>query len=215
PPPVWWIHGARNGTEHPFASESRQLLRRLPGSRGFVVYSRPAPTDRRGEDFDATGRVALPLLQELGIPRDADLYLCGPTAFLEDLSAGLVASGFCPERVHSEIFGPGKSITPGVVGAQSRSPHPPSGPPGAGPRVSFARSGLTVRWDPAYRSLLELAEACDVPVRWSCRTGVCHTCETGLISGCVDYFQEPIAPPARGNVLTCCATASGDLDLDL
>ncbi len=28
-------------------------------------------------------------------------------------------------------------------------------------------------------SLLELAEACDVPVRWSCRAGVCHNCEVG------------------------------------
>ncbi len=215
PPPVWWIHGARNGAEHPFAHESRDLLRRLPASRGFVVYSRPAATDRPGEDFDAMGYVALPLLAELGIPRDADFYLCGPSAFLHDLSAGLVASGFAPERVRSEVFGPGAAITPGVVGAQARSPHPPPGPPGPGPRVSFARSGLTIRWDPACRSLLELAEACDVPVRWSCRTGVCHTCETGLISGSVTYLPEPIEPPASGNVLTCCSTPSQDLDLDL
>ncbi len=42
--------------------------------------------------------------------------------------------------------------------------------------MSFARSGLSVRWGSSFHSLLELAEACDVPVRWSCRTGVCHTC---------------------------------------
>jgi MOSC domain-containing protein YiiM/ferredoxin-NADP reductase len=215
PPPVWWIHGARNSAEHPFAEESRNLLRRLPAGRGFVVYSQPAANDRLGQGFDAAGHITLPMLEKLGIPRDADIYLCGPPLFLQELSAGAVASGFAPQRVHTEVFGPGKSIAPGVVGASKRAPHLPPGPPGPGPRVSFARSGLTVRWDPTYNSLLELAEACDLPVRWSCRTGVCHTCESGLISGGVSYFPEPLEPPATGNVLTCCSRPIGDLDLDL
>jgi ferredoxin-NADP reductase/MOSC domain-containing protein YiiM len=218
PPPVWWVHGARNGAEHAFARESRELLRRLPGSRGFVVYSRPAAADRRGEDFDLAGHVASSLLGELGVPRDAELYLCGPKAFLDELSAGLLASGFAPERMHSEVFGSGESIAPGVVGTLARTPHPPPGlpdPPGPGPRVSFARSGLAVQWDPACRSLLELAEACDIPVKWSCRTGVCHTCETGLISGRVTYCPAPLELPATSNILICCAKPSVDLDLDL
>jgi ferredoxin-NADP reductase len=211
---VWWVYGARNGAEHPFARESRDLLRRVPGSRSFVVYSRPCPADRRGEDFDATGHVAPPLLDRLGVPRDADFYLCGPTTFLHDLRTGLAAWGVAPERVLTEVFGPGESRTPGVVDAPARAPHPPPGPPGPGPRVSFARSGLTVLWNPDCRSLLELAEACDVPVRWSCRTGVCHTCETGLISGRVAYLPQPLEPPAEGNALTCCSTPKGDVDLD-
>ena len=62
----------------------------------------------------------------------------------------------------------------------------------------LSRSGLTVRWSQDYGSLLELAEACDVPVRWSCRTGVCHTCETSLLSGTVGYPPDPVdvPPPA-------------------
>jgi len=215
PPRVWWIHGARNRAQHPFAEESRNVLQRLPGSRRYVVYSQPAASDRLGADFDAVGRVESSLLEQLGVPRDADVYLCGPPAFLHDLSAGLVASGFAAERIHTEIFGPGQSVTPGVVGAPKRAPHPPPGPPGRGPLVSFARSGLTVRWEPGCQSLLALAEACDIPVRWSCRTGVCHTCETGLISGGVTYLPEPIDPPESGNILTCCASPSHDLALDL
>ena len=66
-----------------------------------------------------------------------------------------------------------------------------------------------------YGSVLELAEACRVPVRWSCRTGVCHTCETGLVSGEVDYEPEPIDRPALGNVLVCCARPLDDLVVDL
>src|SRR5260370_27085227 len=94
--------------------------------------------------------------------------------------------------------------TPGVAAAPRRPPHQPVGSAGVGPLVSFARSGLNVRWAPAFQSLLELAEACDVPVRWACRTGVCHTCETGLIIGTVGYQPEPVEPPADGNPLICC-----------
>src|SRR5204863_3481954 len=84
-------------------------------------------------------------------------------------------------------------------------PHVPEGQPGSGRPVSFARSGITATWDPKFASLLELAEACDVPVRWSCRTGVCHTCVTGLISGSISYIPEPLEMPAPGNALVCCS----------
>jgi ferredoxin len=95
------------------------------------------------------------------------------------------------------------------------SPHPPAGSPGMGPRVSFARSGLQVSWDPTMKSLLELAEACDVAVQWSCRTGVCHTCEIALIAGAVKYGPQPLEPPAAGNLLTCCSCPQEDVVLDL
>ena len=91
----------------------------------------------------------------------------------------------------------------------------PQGPPGPGPSVSFARSGITVAWDPKFESLLELAEACDVSVRWSCRTGVCHTCISGLISGEVSYRPEPLDRPAPGNVLICCSQPGANVIIDL
>jgi ferredoxin len=106
-------------------------------------------------------------------------------------------------------------MTPGVVAAARRPPHPPEQNRGTGPLVSFARSNLAVRWDPAYRSLLELAEACDVPARWSCRTGVCHNCETGLVAGSVRYRPDPVEPPADGNLLICCSEPQSDIALDL
>jgi ferredoxin len=119
------------------------------------------------------------------------------------------------DHIHSEIFGSGKSITPGIKVAARQSPHVPAGPAGAGPRVSFARAGVTVNWDVKFPSLLELAEACDVPVRWSCRTGVCHTCECGLISGLVDYDPEPLGAPSTGNLLICCSRPKEDTVIDL
>ena len=215
PREVWWLFGARNGEDHPFAAESSNLIKALPYGRRFIGYSRPSSNDRPGIDFDASGRITVDVLEKLGVPRDADFYLCGPAAFLKDLSAGLAAWGISDDRVHTEIFGPGKPITPGVVDPPHALPHLPAGAVGPGPRVSFARSGLNVCWDPKFPSVLDLAEACDVPVRWSCRTGVCHTCESGLISGSVGYQPEPLESPAPGNLLICCSRPQGDVVIDL
>ena len=215
PRQVWWLYGARSRYDHPFAQESRDLVQVLSHSRSRILYSKPGPEDRLGFDFDAAGRLGVPVLDELGVPRDADFYLCGPSAFLDDLSAGLAAWGVATNRIHKEIFGPGESLTPGISAEPTRAVHAPAGPAGDGPQVSFARSGLTVRWDAKYQNLLELAEACDVPVRWSCRTGVCHNCESGLISGAVSYRPEPLDQPAAGDLLICCSQPQQDVVIDL
>ena len=54
-----------------------------------------------------------------------------------------------------------------------------------------------------------------MPVRWSCRAGVCHNCESGLISGTVDYQPDPLDQPATGNVLLCCARPRQDIVIDI
>ena len=212
---VWWIYGARHGGEHPFAAETRALLKALPRGHSHIRYSSPRPGDRLAVDFDAPGRLDMHAIEELGVPRDADFYLCGPSAFMNDLAVELGNWGVAANRIHTEIFGSSPPRTPGIAAAPRRPPHQPAGSAGVGPLVSFARSGLNVRWAPAFQSLLELAEACDVPVRWACRTGVCHTCETGLIIGAVGYRPEPVEPPAEGNALICCCRPQGDIVIDL
>jgi len=211
---VWWIYGARNRANHPFAIESHSLLEQLPGGKSCIVYSRPAATDQLGASFDASGRVDIALLEKIGVPRDGEFYLCGPSSFLQSMREGLRTWGVTADSVHVEIFGALADITPGMERVK-HTPHLPSGPPGPGPSVSFARSGITAAWDPRFESLLELAEACDVPVRWSCRTGVCHTCMTGLVSGSITYHPEPLERPATGNVLVCCSQPIADVVIDL
>jgi ferredoxin-NADP reductase len=212
---IWWLHGARSRAEEPFAAESRSLLAGLARGHGQVYYSRPGPGDVQGRDYQALGRLSESALAALNLPRDADAYICGPPAFMSDVSAALETLGVDRRRVRTEIFGAAPSQTPGVVAGAALPPHPPAGEPGDGPEVAFARSGLTVRWARGYASLLELAEACDVPVRWSCRTGVCHTCETDLMSGMVSYAPDPVDNPADGSALICCSQPRGDLVLDL
>ncbi len=211
---IWWIYGARNRGDHPFAEESRALLQQLSRGRGYIVYSRPAAIDRLGTDFDASGHIDTTLLERIGVSRNSDFYLCGPTSFLQNMRDGLQNWGALAANVHTEIFGSLDTITPGMARVD-HTPHLPQGLPGSGPSVSFARSGITTAWDPKYQSLLELAEACDVPVRWSCRTGVCHTCMTGLIGGSITYNPEPLERPAPGNVLVCCSQPNVGVILDL
>jgi ferredoxin-NADP reductase/MOSC domain-containing protein YiiM len=211
---IWWIYGARNRVDHPFAAESRSLLKQLSRGRGYIVYSRPAATDQVGADFDAPGHIDTALLQRVGVSQGSDFYLCGPPSFLQNMRDGLGNWGVLADNVHTEIFGALESITPGMAEVV-HTPHVPQGPPGSGPPVSFARSGLTAAWDPKFASLLELAEACDVPVRWSCRIGVCHTCMTGLIDGSIIYNPEPLERPAPGNVLVCCSKPNAGVTLDL
>ncbi len=211
---IWWIYGTRNGVEHPFAEESRSLLKQLSRGRKYIVYSRPAAIDRVGADFDAPGHIDAALLERIGVSRNSDFYLCGPSSFLQNMRDGLQNWGVLAENVHTEIFGALEATTPGMAQVD-HTPHLPQGPPGSGPPVSFARSGITAAWDPQFGSVLELAEACDVPVRWSCRTGVCHTCVTGLIGGSIIYNPEPLERPAPGNVLVCCSQPNAGVTLDL
>jgi ferredoxin-NADP reductase/MOSC domain-containing protein YiiM/ferredoxin len=212
---IWWLCGARNSRDHPFSAEARALVASLPNARSYVCYSRPGSTELEGRDFDAAGRITPSRLAELEPPRDAQAFLCGPTPFMDEISAGLAAMGIDAVRIHTEPFGPAPAVTPGIAAAPVRSPHPPSGQPGDGPKIEFARSDLAIPWSNDYASLLEFAEACDVPVRWSCRTGVCHTCETTLIAGDVEYSPDPVEPPADGSALICCSQPRDGVVLDL
>lgn len=213
---VLWLHAARDRQHHPFAAEVRQLMLALPHGRSHVCYSRPESGDTMGKDFDAAGHLSRPVFDEVGVPREAEVYLCGPTRFMAEMKEALAGFGVKPERIHAEIFNGGEPLNPGVVGAVTRTPHLPKDDADTGPLVSFARSGIAAHWkDSAYQSILELAEACDVPVRWSCRTGVCHNCESGLVSGSVTYQPDPLDPPAGGNVLICCARPQGGVVIDI
>jgi ferredoxin-NADP reductase/MOSC domain-containing protein YiiM/ferredoxin len=209
---IWWLHGARSRRDHSFAIEARSLLGSLPNVHAHVYYSSPGPDDR---DFERARRLTASLLAELEPPRDAEAYLCGPAPFMDDISAGLAAMGLDASRIHTEPFGPAPGLTPGIAATPARAPHPPAGEPGNGPMIEFARSNLAIPWSDDYASLLEVAEACDVPVRWSCRTGVCHNCETTLIAGGVDYSPDPVEPPAAGSALICCSRPHDDVVLDL
>jgi ferredoxin-NADP reductase/ferredoxin len=211
---VWWLHVARNASEHIFATEAHLLLQDLSNAHEHVFYS-DAGADTSAATWITRGRPTQASLAGLGIPADTTAYICGPTGFMADMGVALASVGVAAHQIHTELFGALPPINPGVVGTGHVRPHPPSGKPGAGPEVTFVRSGLTVPWNGRHQSLLEFAESCDVPTRFSCRTGVCHTCETQVVTGDVTYDPLPLEAPAEPAVLLCCAQPAGAIVLDL
>jgi ferredoxin-NADP reductase/MOSC domain-containing protein YiiM/ferredoxin len=201
--PVWWIHVARDQAQQAFASEAGELLKALPLAHQQVFYT--ADGKRPTADQFAA----------LGLPANATAYICGPSGFMDEMRETLAGLGIPRERIHTELFGALSPINPGITDRRAVPPHPPEGEPGTGPLITFVRSGLSVPWSEQQPSLLDLADACDVPTRWSCRTGVCHTCVTPLISGEVTYQPEPLEPPPAGQILPCCARPAGEVVLDL
>jgi ferredoxin-NADP reductase/MOSC domain-containing protein YiiM/ferredoxin len=212
---LWWFHAARDRAHQAFADTVRRLMASLATGYRCTLYSQPGAGEVLGTDYDFQGRLSVDLLRQRGVPQTADFYVCGPPGFTTALVDGLKAWPVAAARVHTEAFGPASPRTPGIVRAATVAPHLPDGPQGTGPTVSFLRSGVSLRWDARFGSLLELAEACAVPVRWACRTGVCHTCASGLVEGNVAYSPAPLDPPPDGTALICCATPAADVTLDL
>ncbi|WP_327070432.1 MOSC and FAD-binding oxidoreductase domain-containing protein [Kitasatospora sp. NBC_01302] len=213
---VWWLHTARDAAQQAFAREAHALLNGMPAARELVFHTAPADPAEPSPVPVSHARLTARVLAELGLPSGASAYLCGPERFMADTTKALVDLGLDARRVHTELFGTLAPVNPGMRPAAQVPPHPPAGEPGTGPLVTFARSGLSARWNPATTtSLLELAEACDVPTRWSCRTGVCHTCVTEVLSGRSAYRPEPLELPATGTLLICCSRPASDLVLDL
>jgi ferredoxin-NADP reductase len=211
---VWWIHGAREPAENPLAAEAHRLLAALPKTHEYVTYSAPAPAERR-RGHGATGRITKDTLTALKLPATATAYLCGPASFMSDMQDALTSLGIDRALIHTELFGGRSMINPGLTEQTRPQPHQPPGPAGTGPLVTFARSGIATPFQEDKHSVLDLADACDVPTRWSCRTGVCHTCITRMLSGEVTYSPDPLDPPADGEVLICSARPRTEIILDM
>jgi ferredoxin-NADP reductase len=211
---VWWVHTTHDAASHVFSTEVADLLARLPSSHSLVFYTTPGEP-LAPDSAIRTGRLTGEVVAGLGLPTDGAAYVCGPESFMDDVTAALTSIGVDAARIHTERFGSQSAINPGVVRSDAPPPHQPPGEPGTGPDVTFARSGLTTAWSDAYASVLELAEACDVPTQWSCRSGVCHTCATAVLSGEATYDVPPLEPPGPDELLICSAQPTEELVLDL
>jgi ferredoxin-NADP reductase len=105
---VLWIYAAQDRQHHAFAAEAHRLVLALTHGRCYVCYSRPGSGDTMGEDFDAAGRLSRSVLDKVGVPRDAQAYLCGPGRFMADMKEELSALGLSPDRIHVELFNGGE-----------------------------------------------------------------------------------------------------------
>lgn len=203
---VWFIHGARNGTEQAFAAHVRDLAAQCQSVRVHFRYSRPAAGEEQGRDFDSLGHVDVELLRSLLPFDDYDFYLCGPTPFMQSIHAGLESMHVPDARIHYEFFGEGASLhRDSPRGFDAQLAEPLDAVPVA---VRFARSGVERIWEPSDGTLLDLAESAGLAPPYSCRSGICQTCSTKIVSGDVSYTEPPMAPPVPGEALICSAYPS-------
>ena len=209
--PVWFVHGARNGAEHAMGGH----VRRLAAENDFVQchfrYSRPADGDAEGENYDSEGHVDASLLAQLLPDEPVDYYLCGPTPFLKSVFNGLLANGVAEDRIHYEFFGPASALREDDGDLEGSASVAPS----AGFAVTFKQAGVSGTWDPAFGTLLDMAEKLGLNPPYSCRSGICQTCLCAVDSGEVEYLEEPLDPPDEGSALICSARPVGDIVIDL
>ena len=193
--PIWFIHGARSGARHAFAAHLRRKAELHSNLRVHVRYSAPTEVDGLGRDYDGVGRVDTALLKSVLPFDDYDFYLCGPPAFMQSLYDGLRALNVPDVRIRLESFGP--------ASVRRRPDQATSDTDEEAVRVTFAKSGKTLRWRPRDGSLLELAERSGVTALSSCRSGVCGTCAVQLLKGEVDYIEPPAHEIVSGEALIC------------
>lgn len=216
--PVWFIHGVQNGAEHAFGPHVRGLARSLANVDAHIVYLEPGPDDEKGRDYDGSGFITMELLQGLLPGPEGDFYLCGPPPFMKALFNGLLGWGVAEERIFYEFFGPAT-----VLKDESESKPEPSAPPKPGAdaatselEVTFQGSGVTVKWDSAKESILELAEANGLDPDFSCRSGICHTCMCRLVEGEVEYIDDDVLmPDEEDQVLICSSRPKTNVTVDI
>jgi vanillate O-demethylase ferredoxin subunit len=133
------------------------------------------------------------------LPDGAHVYCCGPLPMLDAFEQATRA--LPRERVHAEYFA-------------ARDAAANEG----GFSVRLARSGRTIAIAPGHTILDALIEhGVDVP--YSCRDGVCGTCETRVVDGQCDHRDLVLSSAekaANDRMMVCCSGAkSATLVLDL
>lgn len=102
---VLFAHAARHGGHHPLRTDVRNARTRLKALTEVQFYEHPQAGDQLGVDYQHSGRMTLAKLGLDQLP-DANIYLCGPSAFMQQQWKSLVGAGVAPSRIHREVFGP-------------------------------------------------------------------------------------------------------------
>lgn len=192
--PVWFVHGARDGRFHAFRDEARAIAEQNPNLMIHFAYSRPREND--AGHYHSTGYVDADLIQSL-VMQDAEYFLCGSPPFLESIREGLKTAGVPDDRVFFEMFTKARPATAERPSAEVSNSEVEAA------EVVFAQSKRTISWQADAESILEFAEANDLNPPYSCRQGICGTCQCRLIEGEVDYQTTPTAAIDEGSVLIC------------
>lgn len=108
---IHFIHGARTSSVRAFKDQIKSRAQQLPALQASFFTSSPSADEKQGVDYDYQGRIDLSKLdpnKDLFLDDDqTQFYVCGPAAFMTDISNGLTAREVASHRVHMEAFGTG------------------------------------------------------------------------------------------------------------
>jgi uncharacterized protein len=204
---VHFVHACDNGDAHAFRAEVDYLASRRPDINQHYIYRLPVDRDRAEGTFHSAGLITREHLQRLVAGGDSEFYLCGPAGFMKMVYAELIDLGTDPGRIRYESFGPASILEPSVRPENAELNMA---------TVHFARSNRYVEWGPSSGTLLEVAEANGLMPDFSCRVGVCNTCECDILAGSVRYTSKPATDMPKERVLLCIAIpASSKVAIDL
>jgi uncharacterized protein len=205
---AYFFFGVRNRREHIHKAELEKLAAENDNIHLHICYSQPGEQDVKGKNYQHEGRVDIGLLKEILPSNNFEYYLCGSGAFMKSLTDGLEAWGVPDRDVYFEAFGPATVKKKAAAPTAAETSHL------ARINVTFARSGNTVRWEPASTNILEFARSQGVKIDSGCCAGSCGSCVVAIKSGEVDYLKKPDASPDAGTCLTCVCRPKNDLVLD-
>jgi ferredoxin-NADP reductase len=208
--PIHFIHAVHSADFEAFGDELDAIARRH-GRAKVMRFHEEAMPGLLPQGRHA-GRISMEALRDVLPFDDHEFYLCGPSGFMQALYGGLTGLNVQPDRIRYEFFGPATVLHPARLASPAGTPPAPAQ---LSRIVRFVRSAIETDWSDPDTSILDLAEANGIDGLFSCREGVCGTCQCRLISGEVDYRTEPVAWIEPGNVLTCIASPKTDLELDM
>ncbi|MEM9941026.1 MAG: 2Fe-2S iron-sulfur cluster-binding protein, partial [Planctomycetota bacterium] len=206
--PIILLYGVRNGLDQPFRHHLEELGSRHDNFFSIFCYSRPCPEDLLDRDYHIEGFVSVDILKKL-LPQPAcEFYLCGPPKFMDSIYNDLKDWNVGEDQIFFEAFGPatvGKNRNKEKGSHLTEMTH----------QIRFSQSEVTVKWDGSCDSLLELAEAKEIPIDSGCRAGSCGTCVTKILSGSVSYPDNQAVDCGSDECLACIAQPASDLELEV
>ncbi|MEO6776136.1 MAG: ferredoxin reductase [Kofleriaceae bacterium] len=211
-PDVVHVHYARTAADVIFGEGLRALAVDHPSYRWIEIHT---VADRRR--FDATRLAAL-------VPdwQVREAWACGPQSLLDAIGAAYRAPDHGGAALHAtpdgSQAGPVEAPRPRLHVERFRAALAVLPPNASGGRVRFAGDApqATEVDADATTPLLHVAERAGLAPRHGCRMGICHTCDSTLVAGCVRDLRTGTAidePGARIQICVC--AAAGDVELAL
>lgn len=194
-PNVVHLHYAPHAYDVIFGGELETLAKDHPNYHLHCIFTRELGEGRRG-----TRHFTAPQLEDLCPDwRERDAYACGPQGLLAALANHWDEAGLrCHlhvERFHAAWTNPPAGVSGGVV--------------------RFKRSEVAIDTD-GHMNLLRVAEDAGLNPPHGCRMGICHSCDTRLIAGCVRDMRSGAVVNAPGATIQICVNAAaGHVELDL